>query len=72
MGALLAIGAGVRLLGHVGYVWQMSRLYTAGPARYARSAMTFGAFQSAGGLIADVLFIVGLALILRRLPSRAR
>ena len=67
---LIAIGCGVRLLGHVAYVWQMARLYGGGPSSYAASMMVFGVFQSAGGLIADVLFIVGLALILRRLPAK--
>ena len=67
---LIAIGCGVRVLGHVAYVWQMARLYGGGPSSYAQSMMVFGVFQSAGGLIADVLFIVGLALILRRLPAK--
>jgi hypothetical protein len=69
---LIALACGVRVIGHVAYVWQMARLYRGGPSDYARSAMVFGAFQSAGGLIADVLVIVGLALILRRLPAKAR
>ena len=47
-------------------------LFGGGPSSYAQTAMLFGAFQSAGGLIADVLIIVGLALILRRLPARAK
>ena len=68
---LIAIACGVRVLGHVAYVWQMARLYGGGPSSYAQSMMVFGAFQSAGGLIADVLVIVGLALILRRLPPKA-
>ena len=67
---LIAIGCGVRLLGHVAYVWQMARLYGGGPSAYAQWMVVFGVFQSAGGLIADVLFIVGLALILRRLPAK--
>jgi hypothetical protein len=69
---LIAIGCGVRVLGHVGYIWQMSRLYSGGPSSYAQTAMVFGAFGTAGGLIADVLLIVGLALILRRLPAAKR
>lgn len=69
---LIAIACGVRVLGHAAYVWQMSRLYAAGPSSYAQSVMVFGVFQSAGGLIADVLVIVGLALILRRLPAAKR
>jgi len=50
----------------------MSRLYAGGPSSYAQTAMVFGAFGTAGGLIADVLLIVGLALILRRLPAAKR
>ena len=68
---LIAIACGVRVLGHAAYVWQMARMFSVGPSRYGESMMLFGAFQSAGGLIADVLVIVGVALILRRLP-RAR
>jgi hypothetical protein len=69
---LIAIACGVRVLGHLAYVWQMSRLYAEGPSRYAQSLMVFGIFQSAGGIIADVLVIVGLALVLRRLPAVKR
>ena len=67
---LIVIACGVRVIGHVAYVWQMARLYRDGPSSYARTAMVFGAFQSAGGLIADVLLIVGVALLLRRLPAK--
>jgi hypothetical protein len=69
---LIVIACGVRVLGHVAYVWQMSRMYAGGPSGYAQTAMIFGAFNSAGGIIADVLVIVGLALILRRLPAAKR
>jgi hypothetical protein len=69
---LIIIACGVRVLGHVAYVWQMARLYRGGMSSYAQTAMVLGAFGSAGGLIADVLVIVGLALILRRLPAKAR
>jgi len=69
---LIAIACGVRVIGHVAYVWQMAQLYRGGPSGYAQTAMVFGAFQSAGGLIADVLVIVGLALILRRLPPKTK
>jgi len=69
---LIAIACGVRVLGHAAYAWQMTRLYTSGPSSYGQSLMVFGVFQSAGGLIADVLVIVGLALVLRRLPAKAR
>jgi hypothetical protein len=69
---LIAIGCGVRALGEVGYIWQLSRLYTSGPASYGRTAILFGPFTAVGGVIADFLFIVGLALILRRLPAAKR
>jgi hypothetical protein len=69
---LIAIGCGVRALGEVGYIWQMSRLYSGGASSYARTAMLLGPFAAVGGVIADVLFIVGLALILRRLPAAKR
>jgi len=65
---LIAIACGVRVIGHVAYVWQMARLYRGGPSSYGQTAMVVGAFQSAGALIADVLVIVGVALVLRRLP----
>ena len=69
---LIAIGCGVRAIGHVGWVWQMSRLYTGGPSSYGASMMMFGAFETVSGIVTNVLFIVGLALILRRLPSKAK
>ena len=71
IGALLiAISCGVRMLGHVAYAWQMMRLYGSGPKRYGETAMALGVFESATGIVTNVLFIVGLALILRRLPVR--
>jgi hypothetical protein len=50
----------------------MARLYRGGATSYAQTAMVLGAFESAGGLIADVLIIVGVALLLRRLPPKAK
>ncbi|HEX6838835.1 MAG TPA: hypothetical protein VF334_19790 [Polyangia bacterium] len=69
---LIAIACGVRVLGQLVSVYQMAQLGRVSAAEYGRMAMLFGLFHSAGALIADVLFIVGLALILRRLPARAR
>jgi hypothetical protein len=71
-GALLvAIGCAVRVVHELVGVYQMTRLYAGGASSYARTAMWYGAFQSVGALIADVLFIVGVALLLRRLPRKA-
>jgi hypothetical protein len=69
---VIVIACGVRVLGHVAYVWQMARLYRGGATSYAQTAMVLGAFESTGGLIADVLIIVGVALLLRRLPPKAK
>lgn len=66
---LIAIACGVRVLGHIAYVWQMMRLYD-GPRRYRETAMAIGFFETGTGVVTNVLFIVGLALILRRLPAR--
>ena len=72
-GALvIAIGCGVRVLGQLVSVYQMAQLSRMTAAEYGRMAMLLGAFHSVGGLIADVLVIVGLALILRRLPAAKR
>jgi hypothetical protein len=71
-GALLvAIAAGVRVLHQLVGVYSMSRLYGGGVGSYASHAMFYGAFQSAGALISDVLLIVGVALLLRRLPRKS-
>jgi hypothetical protein len=69
---LIAIAAAVQLLHQLFGIWTMTRLYSDGPAAYGRMMMLYGVFRSAGALIADVLFIVGVALLLRRLPTKAR
>jgi hypothetical protein len=71
-GALLvAIACGVRVVHELFGVYNMYRIWTmTDRGNYARWATIAGAFQSAGALIADILFIVGLALLLRRIAPR--
>ncbi len=70
-GALLvAIAAGLQVMHQLFGVWTMTRLYAGGAADYARTMAYYGVVRSAGALIADVLVIVGFALLLRRLPAR--
>src|SRR4051812_32888480 len=73
-GALLvAIAAGLQVLHQLLGVYNMWRMFARGPGGSYVSWMTMiGVVQSAGSLIAEVLFIVGVALLLRRLPARAR
>lgn len=70
---LIAIACGVRVVHETVGVYNMWRLWTRSSMEdYARYATLFGAFQSAGALIADVLFIVGVALLIRRVaPAHA-
>jgi len=74
-GALLvAIGAGVRVLHQLIGVYAMYRVYAHGPgdSRHLGTMALYGGMQAAGAVVADVLLIVGVALLLRRLPARAR
>jgi hypothetical protein len=74
-GALLvASGAGVRVLHQLFGVYSTYQLYAQGPSRaeYLQRAALYGAFQTVGAILADVLVIVGVALLLRRLPARVR
>ena len=69
---LIAIGCAVRLVHELVYVVEMVRMYGGGPSSLAQTMMWLGAFQTVGALIADVLIIVGVALLLRRLPPRRK
>ncbi len=69
---LIAIACGVRVLGQLVSVYQLAQISRMSTAEYGRMAMLFGVFHSIGALTADVLLIVGLALILRRLPAAKR
>jgi hypothetical protein len=69
---LIAIGAAVQVLHQLLWVWSLTRMYADGVANYARTMTVYGMMRSVGGLTAEVLFIVGVALLLRRLPARAR
>lgn len=70
---LIAIACGVRLVHESVGIYNMWRLWTRTSMEdYGRYATLYGAFQSAGSLIADVLFIVGVALLIRRVaPAHA-
>ena len=67
---LIAIGCAVRLVHELVYVVEMVRVYSGAPSSLAQTMMWLGAFQSIGALMSEVLFIVGVALLLRRLPRR--
>ncbi|HEX9104294.1 MAG TPA: hypothetical protein VF997_18920 [Polyangia bacterium] len=69
---LIAIAAGLRVLHELAGVYGMWRIWSRGLSNGAQSAAIFGVAQSVGALVADVVFIVGVALVLRRLPARAR
>ncbi len=72
-GALLVvIAAALRVMHELFGVYGMWRLWNGGPSRYGQFVTLYGAAQSVGALVADVLVIVGLALILRRLPVAKR
>jgi hypothetical protein len=70
---LIAIACGVRVVHECFGIYNMFRLWTHTSVEdYGRYATMYGAFNSAGALIADVLFIVGVALLLRRVaPAHA-
>lgn len=67
---LIAIAAGLQALHSLVGIWSMWRMFARGPSSYGAWVAMFGLAQTAGALAADVLFIVGLALVLRRLPAR--
>ena len=70
---LIAIAAGLRVLHELVGVYNIWRIWNRGPSGSYVSWMTIlGVVQSAGSLIGDVLFIVGVALVLRRLPALKR
>ena len=70
---LIAIAAGLQVLHQLLGVYNMWRMFERGPgASYVSWLTMIGVVQSAGSLIGEVLFIVGVALLLRRLPARAR
>lgn len=65
---LIAVSSGLAVLRALYFAWHMMTLYSGG-APWSRS-MLFGALESLVGIIAEVLLIVGVALLLRRLPPR--
>jgi hypothetical protein len=67
---LIAIGAGLEMLHHAVGVYGMWRIWNRGPSGYYGATMVLTMAQSAGAFIANVLFIVGVGLVLRRLPAR--
>jgi hypothetical protein len=69
---LIAMACGVRVVHELFGVYNMYRMWTMAARReeYLRWAAVSGGFHAAGALVADVLFIVGVALLLRRLPAR--
>ena len=68
---LIAMACGVRLVHQSVGVYNMWRLWNhRSAAAYGLYMTGIAAFQSAGALIADVLFIVGVALLIRRLAPR--
>ena len=70
---LIAIAAGLQILHQLLGAYNMWRIWNRGSGGSYLSWMTIiGAVQSAGSLIGEVLFIVGVALVLRRLPAMKR
>ena len=69
---LIAISAGLGVVHEALGVYSMWRIFNRGPGSPMGFMTLLGMAQSAGSLIAEVLFIVGVALVLRRLPARAR
>jgi hypothetical protein len=63
---IIAVGAAVNVVHYV--VWML--LWQTAYRRASYSVLSWiGALQVVGGLVAAVLFIVGVALLLKRLPS---
>jgi hypothetical protein len=70
---LIAVASGLRVLHELIGVYNLWRLWNHGPGgSYVTSMAAIGAVQWAGGLVGTVLLIVGVALLLRRLPTQAR
>jgi hypothetical protein len=67
---LIAIAGGLGVLHQAFGLYGLWRMFHEGPAPYGRWVAMTGAAQSGGALIADVLVIVGVALLLRRIPRR--
>ncbi len=67
---IIAIAAGLEALHQVVGVYTMWHIWNRTTGDYALRLGIFSAAQSAGSFIANVLFIVGVALVLRRLPAR--
>jgi hypothetical protein len=64
---LILIACGVRVVHECIGIYKMFLLARhASVEEYGRYAIVYGALSSAGALIADVLFIVGVALLIRR------
>ena len=70
---LIAIAAGLRALHEIIAVYNMWRLWGGHEPRasYLGWMAAIGVVQFVGSLISELLFIVGVALLLRRLPARA-
>jgi hypothetical protein len=68
---LIALAAGSQVMHELLGVFNMWRIWNRGPGD-GWQLTVLGVVQSAGALVADVLFIVGVALVLRRLPARQR
>src|SRR5262249_27724157 len=67
---LIAIGGGLRALRDLLFGWHMMRIYS-GAASW-KSSVAFGVEEQVGAMISEVLVIVGVALLLRRLPAAKR
>jgi hypothetical protein len=66
---LIAVAAGMQILYGVFGAWSMWSLMMGGPGNYSMVALRTSV-QGVGHLIAGVLIVVGVALLLRRLPQR--
>jgi hypothetical protein len=67
---LIAIAAGLEVLHQVFGVYGMWNIWNRTASNYVYKLGVFSVAQSAGSFVANVLFIVGVALVLRRLPAR--
>src|SRR5437899_10177508 len=69
---LIAIACGVRVVHESAGIYYMWRLVSDSVSRASVYMTLYSAFQSAGAITADVLLIVGVALVLRRVaPAHA-
>jgi hypothetical protein len=66
---LIAVAAGLQVLHALFGVYQIWSSFAHGLGGVGRMALLMAA-MSAGSFVSQVLFIVGVALVLRRLPSR--